>query len=222
MGRPSRIKIVRLAAIWNFFRSGHEKLQKTAFFAKIPSPQYFCVGKFFRDRTMRKLSSRGFRKCGTFGSCELFNGSYCCSKSTDFEIFGLSPKIRGVKKKKNCHNFEFLGTKRISAVVHPMNYLGYSFQARKIKIVAVLFFFNTSSDPFFFWKFHLTLTVNNSPLKSRTPKKYHIFGKLSIWKFWVNRVLVSLVFHVFSTEELTSHWKNSEFGRLGFFVDFFL
>merc|ERR1711983_742248 len=88
---------------------------------------------------MRKLSSRGFRKCGTFGSCELFNGSYCCSKSTDFEIFGPSPKIRGVKK-KNCHNFEFSGLKRMSGVVHPMSYLGYSFQARKIKIVAVAFF----------------------------------------------------------------------------------
>ena len=136
------------------------------------------MGKFFQDRTMWKLSSRGFRKCGTFGSCELFNGSYCCSKSTDFEIFGLSPKKRGVKKKKNCHNFEFSGTKRIAGVVHPMSYLGYSFQARKIKIVAVLFFFNTSSDPFFFWKFHLTLTANNSPLKSRTPQKYHIFGNL--------------------------------------------
>ena len=73
-------------------------MQKTAFFAKNPSPQHFCVGKFFRDRTMRKLSSRGFRKCGTFGSCELFNGSYCCSKSTDFEILGLSPKIRRCKK----------------------------------------------------------------------------------------------------------------------------
>ncbi len=143
------------------------------------------MGKFFQDRTMWNLSSRGFRKCGTFGSCELFNGSYCCSKSTDFEIFGLSPKIRGVKKKKNCHNFEFSGTKRIAGVVHPMSYLGYSFQARKIKIVAVLFF-DTSSDPFFFWKFYLTLTANNSPLKSRTPKKYHIFGNLwtSAFRWW--------------------------------------
>ena len=161
-------------------------MQKTAFFAKIPSPQHFCVGKFFRDRTMRKLSSRGFRKCGTFGSCELFNGSYCCSKSTDFEIFGLSPKIRGVTKKRHGHNFEISGMKRISAVVHPMSYLGYSFQARKIKIVAVLFFFDTSSDQFFFLKFYLTLTANNSPLKTATLKKYHIFGNLrtSAFKWW--------------------------------------
>ena len=93
-----------------FFRGGHEKLQKTAFFAKIPSPQHFCVGKFFRDRSMRKLSSRGFRKCGTFGSCELFNGSYCCSKSTDFEISGLSPKISDVKKKNNTRSKIFFSS----------------------------------------------------------------------------------------------------------------
>ena len=92
MGRPSRIKIVRLAATWNFFSEWTWKI------AKNPSPRYFLMGKFFQERTMRKLRSRGFRKCGTFGSCELFNGS--CSKSTDFEISGPSPKIRGVKKKE--------------------------------------------------------------------------------------------------------------------------
>ena len=182
MGRPSTIKIVRLAAIWNFFRGGNGKLQKTAFFAKNPSPRYFLMGKFFQDRTMRKLRSRGFRKCGTFGSCELFNGSYCCSKSTDFEIFGPSPKIRGVKK-KNCHNFEFSGTKRISALVNPMSYVGYSFQARKIKIVAVSFFCDTAFCCWKKLKNDWTLTANNSPLKSRTPKKYHIFGILRMWGF---------------------------------------
>ena len=31
---------------------------------------------------------------------------------------------------------------------------------------------------FFFLKFDLTLTVNNSPLKTATLKKYHIFGNL--------------------------------------------
>ena len=105
MGRPSRIKIVRLAAIWNFFRGGHEKLQKTAFFAKNPSPRYFLMGKFFRDRTMRKLTSWGFRKCGTFWAYELFNGSYCCSKSKDFEIFGPKNQNCGTSFFLTPHNF---------------------------------------------------------------------------------------------------------------------
>ena len=42
----------------------------------------------------------------------------------------------------------------------------------------------------------------------------------SIWKFWVIRVLVSLVFHVFSTTELILHCKNSEFCRLSFSIIF--
>ena len=57
--RPSRIKIVRLAATWIFL----VLTRKTAFFfAKFPSPRHFCNGKFFRDRTMRKLRSWGFLK----------------------------------------------------------------------------------------------------------------------------------------------------------------
>ena len=32
--------------------------------------------------------------------------------------------------------------------------------------------------PNFFFKFYFTLTANNSPLKCRTPKNYHIFGNL--------------------------------------------
>ena len=97
MGRPSSIKIVRLAAIWNFSWGGNGKLQKTAFFAKNPSPRYFLMGKFFQDRTMSKLSSRGFRKCGTFWAYDLFNGSYCCSKSAQ------GSKSVFVTKNKRCH-----------------------------------------------------------------------------------------------------------------------
>ena len=70
-----------------------------------------------------------------------------------------------------------------------------------------------------FLEFDKTLTANNSHLKTATTKNYHIFGILSfhlvvpwmgysISKFWENRVLVSLVFHVFSTVELTSPCKN--------------
>ena len=177
MGRPSSIKIVRLAAIWNFSWGGNGKLQKTAFFAKIPSPQHFCVGKFFRDRTMRKLSSRGFRKCGTFGSCELFNGSYCCSKSTDFEIFGLSPKIRGVKKKE-LPQFWVFGYETNISSGQPYELRWIFVSSPKNQNCGSSFFFLTPPPTHFFWKFHLTLTVNNSPLKSRTPKKYHIFGNL--------------------------------------------
>ena len=101
-------------------------------------------------------------------------GSYCCSKSTDFEILGPLAKLRGVTKKSHGHNFDFSGLKRIGWVTNRVDHTCYSFQPRKIKIVAVTFFCDASFPSIFFSKFDLTLTANNSPLKSRTTKKYHI------------------------------------------------
>ena len=46
------------------------------------------------DRTMWKLTSWGFRKCGSFWALELFNGSYCCSKSENYnQVVILSPLL---------------------------------------------------------------------------------------------------------------------------------
>ena len=47
---------------------------------------------------MRKLTSRRFRKCGSFWASEFLNGSYRCSKLTDCEILGPLPKIQHCKK----------------------------------------------------------------------------------------------------------------------------
>ena len=160
-------------------------MQKNVFFTFGQFTRLFGIGTQIRGTTMRKLRSWAFRKCCTFWVYDVLKGSYRPSKSTDFENLGPLPKIRGVAKKRHGHNFEFSGTKRISALVNPMSYVGYSFQARKIKIVAVLFFL-TPPPTHFFLKFYLTLTANNSPLKSRTPKKYHIFGNLwtSAFRWW--------------------------------------
>ena len=94
VGRPSRVEIVRLTAIWKFFWGGNGKLQKTAFFANTPSPRHFREAKFFPDRTMWKLSSWRFRKCGTFWACDLSNESYCCSKSEHAGKIESVPEIR--------------------------------------------------------------------------------------------------------------------------------
>ena len=143
------------------------------------------MGNFFQDRTMWNLSSRGFRKCGTFGSCELFNGRYCCSKSKDFEISGLSPKIRGVKKKE-LPQFWVFGSETNSRCSPPYELPWLFVSGPKNQNCGSSFFFWHLLRPIFFWKFHLTLSVNNSPLKSRTPKKYHIFGNLwaSAFRWW--------------------------------------
>ena len=145
--------------------------------------QLFGIGTQIRGTTMRKLRSWAFRKCRTFWVWESSKGSYWPSKSTDIEILGLLPKIRGVAKKRHGHNFDFSGLKRIAGLVHPISYLGYSFRAWKLKIVAVSFFCNAAFCCWKKLKNDWTLTANNSPLKSRTHKKYHIFGILRMWGF---------------------------------------
>ena len=57
-----------------------------------------------------------------------------------------APKLGGVQKKRHGHNFDFLGLKRIAKVTHRVDYTCYSFQTRKLKIVAVLFFYAS-----YFW-----------------------------------------------------------------------
>ena len=143
----------------------------------------FGIGTQIRGTTMRKLRSWAFRKCCTFWVYDVLKGSYWPSKSTDFENLGLLPKIRGVTKKRHGHNFDFSALPWIGGLVHPIEYPSYSWRARKIKIVVVSFFCDTA---FCCWKKlnnDWTLTANNSPLKSRRPKKYHIFGKLRTWAF---------------------------------------
>ena len=143
----------------------------------------FGIGTQIRGTTMRKLRSWAFRKCCTFWVWESSKGSYCWSKSTDIEILGLLPKIRGVAKKQHSVNNDRTDRKRIGVVVHPMGHPSYSCWVRKCIFDRVLFFCNAAFCCWKKLKNDWTLTANNSPLKSRTPKKYHIFGKLRTCSF---------------------------------------
>jgi hypothetical protein len=91
MGKASNFNIVRLAGTWIFFRCGHEKMLKTDVLHKTLISRNLLKEKNIQDRTMWKLTSRAFRKCGTYWACEVLNGSYCCSKSEDCEILAPSP-----------------------------------------------------------------------------------------------------------------------------------
>ena len=108
IGKPAGIKIVRSAAAWNISWGGPQKMQKSEFFASFASPRKFCEEKFYQDRTMRKLTSRAFRKCVTYWACEVLNGSYRPSKTDESEKTGPSSKLRGVTKKDTATivNFE--------------------------------------------------------------------------------------------------------------------
>ena len=87
---------------------------------------------------MWMLTSWWFQKCGIFWAWEFFNGSYCCSKSTDFEILGSSKKKRC--RKIHGHNFELSDPPWVEGVVNPFDYPSYSWRIWKLKIVALSFF----------------------------------------------------------------------------------
>ena len=107
MCKASIFKIVRLAAAWIFFWWGHKKTQKNHFFHKTLISQNLLKEANIQARSMWKLTSRAFRKCGTYWACHVFNGSYRPSKMDESEKTGPSPKIRGVKKKTRQHFFIF-------------------------------------------------------------------------------------------------------------------
>ena len=107
MWKASIFKIVRLAATWIFLGGGNEKMQKNDFFHKTLISQNLLKEANIQARSMWKLTSRAFRKCGTYWACHVFNGSYRPSKMDESEKTGPSPKIRGVKKKTRPQ-FNFL------------------------------------------------------------------------------------------------------------------
>ena len=131
------------------FRPTQEKKNAFCLFFFSNLVEFFGIYTHIQGTTMWKLTSWGFRKGGTFWACNLSNGSCCCSKSIDFEIFALSPNISGVKK-RHGHNFDFWGLKRIGRLINYVIKQCYSFQVSKIKIVAVSFF-NTAFQTIFFW-----------------------------------------------------------------------
>ena len=103
MWKASIFKIVRLAATWKNFRSGHEKMLKTGVFHKTLISRNLLKEAHIQARSMWKLTSRAFRKCGTYWAYQVLNGSYCWSKSVYVEILATSAKIRSRKKhRKNC------------------------------------------------------------------------------------------------------------------------
>jgi len=94
MWKVSGIKIESAAGRQKFLPKWNGTLWKMENFRKSVRRRKFSMWKFFRDSTMLKLSSRGFRKCGTFWACELLKWSYCCSKSDDVGRTRVASKIR--------------------------------------------------------------------------------------------------------------------------------
>ena len=151
---------------------------KTDIFHKTLIPRYLLTEKNIQDRTMKKLTSRAFRKCGTYWASKFFNGSYCCSKSEDCEILAPLAKIGSRKKKTHGRNFELQVLTLNQRVTNHVGPTLIQCQDPKIKITAVGFFFTAPFRLIFFLKFYPTLTANNYGLKPSNFENYHIFGML--------------------------------------------
>ena len=127
------------------------------------------------------LSSRGFRKCGTFGVYDFLKGSYWLSKFSHFSIF-FNSKMRCCKKKTRPQ-FWFFGLATESVWVPPCGAHADSVASPKNQNCGRVFFLQhlliLLTDPKF--QSLLTLSSNNSPLETPTPKKYDIFGILRTW-----------------------------------------
>ena len=94
IGKAAGVNIVRSAATWIFFANGHPKTQKNVFFCISHNYSTFWCRRPYMGSTMRKLTSWRFQKCVSYRGSEFLNGSYCCSKSTESEIFDSSTQIR--------------------------------------------------------------------------------------------------------------------------------
>ena len=157
---------------------GNENSQNFAFFCILSISRNFDVASYIWGGTIWKLTSWGFRKCGTFWCLELLKRSYRRSESDDSEIFDLSPKISGVKKKSHGHNFDLRVSPLIQAHTIPICPTVYQCWSLQIKIVAVGFFLDTDTFQNKYFENDRTLGSNNSGLKPLNLKKYHIFGIL--------------------------------------------
>ena len=161
-----------------FLQSITQNCQKRRILALYQITWDFDMEHHIQGTTMWSLTSRRFRKCGSFWASEFLNGSYRCSKLTDCEILGPLQKIRGVPKKRHGHNNEFWGLKRIAGPPHHVRRPCYSFQTPKLNIVAVSFFWNASFPAKKFSQFKPTLAADNYGLKPLILKNYNIFGML--------------------------------------------
>ena len=130
-------KISDLTSSYIFWYSGHPKTPKNVFFRISHNYWPFWCRRPNMGSTIRKLTSRGFQKCGTYRVFEFLNGSYGCSKSTESEIFDSSPKIGDVTKKRHGFNKPFWDLIWIGHQTDHVRTLFYSYEVCERNIEAV-------------------------------------------------------------------------------------
>ena len=161
-------------------------MQKNAFFyirAIYSSFWYWYPNPGYHHEKAQVLS---FPKMSYFLGVGVSKGELLLLKVNRLWNFGSVSKIKRRHKKKSRPQFWFFEPATESAWTQPCWVHADSVPDLKNQNCGRDFFCDASFPSIFFSKFDLTLTANNSPLKSRTPKKYHIFGNLrtSAFSWW--------------------------------------
>ena len=139
--------------------------------------------------------------------CEVLNGSYSCSKSKDCEILAPLAKIRGVTKKRHCHNKEFWALPSNQCVTNHVGPTLIPCQSPNLNIVAVSFFLTPPLHRIFssiFTKLWQPITLVQNLQNSKTTTFSETSGRAlshglpclghTSGKHWEKCVFVSRVF----------------------------
>jgi len=102
LGRPLASILSDRWPLENFLGSITKKFQKMIFFTFGQITRVFELVWPIQARTMWKLTSWGFRKCGSFRDLEVLNRSYGCSKSVDPESWYSEKLFFGQFFAENC------------------------------------------------------------------------------------------------------------------------
>ena len=144
MGRPSSIKIVRLAAIWIFFGADTKNCKKPRFLLKTLLLDIFWWENFSTIGPCQSSLPEVSENVVLLGRTIFLTGVIAAQSQHMAAKVCLSRKISDVTKKSHGHNFEFSES--------PLNQRGpphvvatlIHWRVWKIKIVAVSFFLNTA------------------------------------------------------------------------------
>ena len=141
MWKASIFKIVRLAATWFFFGADTKNGKKTIFFHKTLISENLLKEANIQARSMWKLTSWQFRKCGTYWACHVFNGSYRPSKMDESEKNWSVPENKRCPKKETRPQFWKLRLEIESALKQPCWSHADSISEAKTQNCGRVFFF---------------------------------------------------------------------------------
>ena len=146
MGRPSSIKIVRLAATWNFFGADTKNCKKRRFLLKTLLLDIFWWENFSKIGPCESSLPELSENVVLFGHTIFLTGVIAAQSQHRAAKVCLSRKISDVTKNSHGHNFEFSDPPLNQRLGNPLFSALIQRRLWKLKIVAVSFFLTSVLD----------------------------------------------------------------------------